>query len=251
MNGFARMDFRMREDGSVFLLEANANPNLTKDEDLAESAKAVGVQLRRAAHAHREPGALVHARMADVRRMNAARALAASVFAVLALHPGAAEPPTTRDAAQPQIRQLDYFQGTWRCEGWNAAGALGPEHRTQARIVFAADLDGVWLATHWEETRTAENPKPWKLENAFAYDAVRKVFVFVSRDNTGASTNGTSPGWSGDSLVVSGDFSSDGQSYSFRDVYVRRDARTFDFVAEIQSNGAWSKDADTTCIKEN
>jgi D-alanine-D-alanine ligase len=43
MNGFARMDFRMREDGSVFLLEANANPNLTKDEDLAESAKTVGV----------------------------------------------------------------------------------------------------------------------------------------------------------------------------------------------------------------
>jgi D-alanine-D-alanine ligase len=43
MNGFARMDFRMREDGSVFLLEANANPNLTQDEDLAESAKTVGV----------------------------------------------------------------------------------------------------------------------------------------------------------------------------------------------------------------
>ena len=44
MNGFARMDFRMREDGSVFLLEANANPNLTRDEDLAESAKVVGVK---------------------------------------------------------------------------------------------------------------------------------------------------------------------------------------------------------------
>jgi D-alanine-D-alanine ligase len=43
MNGFARMDFRMRDDGSVFLLEANANPNLTRDEDLAESARSVGV----------------------------------------------------------------------------------------------------------------------------------------------------------------------------------------------------------------
>jgi D-alanine-D-alanine ligase len=43
MNGFARMDFRMREDGSLFLLEANANPNLTRTEDLAESARAVGV----------------------------------------------------------------------------------------------------------------------------------------------------------------------------------------------------------------
>ncbi len=43
MNGFARMDFRMREDGSVFLLEANANPNLTHGEDFAESAETVGV----------------------------------------------------------------------------------------------------------------------------------------------------------------------------------------------------------------
>jgi D-alanine-D-alanine ligase len=42
MNGFARMDFRLRPDGGLFLLEANANPNLARDEDLAESARAVG-----------------------------------------------------------------------------------------------------------------------------------------------------------------------------------------------------------------
>jgi D-alanine-D-alanine ligase len=42
MNGFARMDFRLRADGGLFLLEANANPNLARDEDLAESARAVG-----------------------------------------------------------------------------------------------------------------------------------------------------------------------------------------------------------------
>ncbi len=38
MSGFARMDVRMRADGSVFVLEANANPNLTYGEDFAESA---------------------------------------------------------------------------------------------------------------------------------------------------------------------------------------------------------------------
>jgi D-alanine-D-alanine ligase len=42
MSGFARLDFRMREDGSVFLLEANANPNLTYGEDFAESASVAG-----------------------------------------------------------------------------------------------------------------------------------------------------------------------------------------------------------------
>jgi len=43
MSGFARMDFRLRNDGRVFLIEANANPNLSKGEDLADSAKAVGM----------------------------------------------------------------------------------------------------------------------------------------------------------------------------------------------------------------
>jgi D-alanine-D-alanine ligase len=43
MSGFARMDFRLRSDGRIFLIEANANPNLSKGEDLAESAKAAGI----------------------------------------------------------------------------------------------------------------------------------------------------------------------------------------------------------------
>jgi D-alanine-D-alanine ligase len=43
MSGFARMDFRIRHDGRVYLLEANCNPNLSKGEDLADSAKAAGL----------------------------------------------------------------------------------------------------------------------------------------------------------------------------------------------------------------
>jgi D-alanine-D-alanine ligase len=43
MNGFARMDFRLRADGRLFLLEANANPNLSNGEDLAAAAKAAGM----------------------------------------------------------------------------------------------------------------------------------------------------------------------------------------------------------------
>jgi D-alanine-D-alanine ligase len=43
MSGYARMDLRMRDDGQVFLLEANANPDLTEGEDFAESAAASGL----------------------------------------------------------------------------------------------------------------------------------------------------------------------------------------------------------------
>ncbi len=43
LSGYARMDFRMRADGSIFVLEANCNPNLSYGEDFAESAAAAGV----------------------------------------------------------------------------------------------------------------------------------------------------------------------------------------------------------------
>jgi D-alanine-D-alanine ligase len=44
LSGYARIDFRMRQDGSIFVLEANANPNLTGEEDFAESARAAGIE---------------------------------------------------------------------------------------------------------------------------------------------------------------------------------------------------------------
>jgi len=43
MSGYARMDFRVTAQGQVYVLEANANPNLEAAEDFAESARASGV----------------------------------------------------------------------------------------------------------------------------------------------------------------------------------------------------------------
>jgi len=46
LSGYARIDFRVRADGSVFMLEANANPNLTREEDFSESARAAGMSYQ-------------------------------------------------------------------------------------------------------------------------------------------------------------------------------------------------------------
>ena len=43
LSGYARMDFRVTPSGEVYVLEANANPNLEAAEDFAESAGAAGV----------------------------------------------------------------------------------------------------------------------------------------------------------------------------------------------------------------
>ena len=44
MSGYARLDFRVTEDGDAYLLEANPNPQIAKDEDFALSAKHVGIE---------------------------------------------------------------------------------------------------------------------------------------------------------------------------------------------------------------
>ncbi len=43
LSGYARMDLRLRDDGRIFVLEANANPNLSFGEDFAESAEKTGL----------------------------------------------------------------------------------------------------------------------------------------------------------------------------------------------------------------
>jgi D-alanine-D-alanine ligase len=43
LSGYARIDLRLRPDGSVVVLEANCNPNLAQTEDFATSALATGV----------------------------------------------------------------------------------------------------------------------------------------------------------------------------------------------------------------
>ncbi len=43
LNGYARMDYRMTEDGQFYLLEANPNPQIAFNEDFADSAAHSGV----------------------------------------------------------------------------------------------------------------------------------------------------------------------------------------------------------------
>ncbi|MCA9064261.1 MAG: ATP-grasp domain-containing protein [Planctomycetaceae bacterium] len=43
LSGYARIDLRLTDDGRIYVLEANPNPNLSYGEDFAESAEAAGM----------------------------------------------------------------------------------------------------------------------------------------------------------------------------------------------------------------
>jgi D-alanine-D-alanine ligase len=47
LNGYARIDLRMDDEGRVYVLEANPNPNLAYGEDFAESAEVAGTSYER------------------------------------------------------------------------------------------------------------------------------------------------------------------------------------------------------------
>ena len=43
LSGYARMDLRMTDSGEIYVIEANANPNIEYGEDFAESAESIGI----------------------------------------------------------------------------------------------------------------------------------------------------------------------------------------------------------------
>jgi D-alanine-D-alanine ligase len=47
LNGYARVDFRVDEDGKLHVLEANPNPNMAYGEDFSESAESSGISYER------------------------------------------------------------------------------------------------------------------------------------------------------------------------------------------------------------
>ncbi len=46
LTGYARMDFRLRDDGALYVLEANANPNISMAEDFSQAALTAGMRYR-------------------------------------------------------------------------------------------------------------------------------------------------------------------------------------------------------------
>jgi D-alanine-D-alanine ligase len=43
LNGYARIDLRLTANGQIFVMEANPNPQLSRDEDFAKSAERIGI----------------------------------------------------------------------------------------------------------------------------------------------------------------------------------------------------------------
>jgi hypothetical protein len=148
--------------------------------------------------------------------------------------------------ARAQLARLDLPLGDMACTGQTMATDKRPGYATRAHLRIEDDLEGYWIAIHYDEEKTAENAHPYHVVQYIGFDEKSKRFDSVTIDSSGAgATLGTSTGWEGGAMTVE-EHVSDG---AYRDVFTRN----ADGVAHAGSlkakDGKWIETDRETCRK--
>jgi uncharacterized protein DUF1579 len=149
----------------------------------------------------------------------------------------------------PELGQLKYFVGTWTCKGTDPSTALGPEHPTQATVKIVSEYGGFWITARYEETKTAENPMPYRFLVIWGHDAKDKKFYQWSFDGMGGNGRAESSGWDGDKLVFNGSMMLMGKPTSARDNFTKKSDTELVHMGEMELDGKWTKTDEETCTK--
>lgn len=150
----------------------------------------------------------------------------------------------------PEMSQLSYLVGTWNCAGKTFASPFGPEHATKGVAHAQMALDGFRLVIHYDETKTAASPMPFRILQVIGWDATQKAFDSHCYDSMGGDCTQTSPGWKGDALVFEGTGLMGGQKSGARDTFTKVSATEMTHKGEMQgADGKWQAGDEETCHK--
>jgi uncharacterized protein DUF1579 len=159
------------------------------------------------------------------------------------------KPPAGPPKPAPEMKQLDFFLGTWKCDGKMLANPMGPEHAMKTTATGKTDLDGFWVSVRVEEKKTKDSPMPIKGNFQMTYDAAGKKFQAVWVDNFGGWGPATSTGWEGDKMTFTGEMFGGGQKMGSRDSFTKKSDKEMVHVGEMQMGGKWSTMMEETCKK--
>ncbi len=150
-------------------------------------------------------------------------------------------------SAPSRIDQFSSFLGDGTCTGNVMAMGDRPAHATNARLHGEKILDGSWVVIHYDESRTAANPKPFHIVQYFGYDPMKKQYVAVNFDNADPGyTTGTSTGWEGDTSTF--DETSATSGMTLRDSFTRSGPKEVMHTGTIQDKTKrWVKTDEETC----
>jgi len=146
-----------------------------------------------------------------------------------------------------EMAQMKVFESKWSCTGSVNASPSGPAHRTVATVYGHRDLGDFWVSGRYHESKTPESPVP--LEGMFhmTWDPGAKRFVMLWLDNTGGWAQETSPGWVGDTIVLTGEGWFGGQKLGERDTFTRKGTAELAHTYDLNMNGQWTQFGQETC----
>ena len=163
----------------------------------------------------------------------------------------AAGAPSMSIKPPAEMDKIKWMVGTWQCTGKTLATALGPEHPSEAEVTSEMMLDGMWIAHHYREKKTAQNPMPISSDEVWTYVAAAKTWTRLVIDNTGGWASGSGKGWEKGKMVWTSDGMLAGQKTKFRDTFTEKGPREIHYVGEIGSaEGKLSTLWDINCKKK-
>jgi hypothetical protein len=180
------------------------------------------------------------------------------VLGALAALPALAQPPAkgappaapaAAPAPAPELQQLAFFAGDWNCKGRAEASPMGAAHATQATVHLRRDIGGFWYVGHYEEKKTAENPKPMVFHFLQGYDGTAKAFIMECFDAFGGHCHQTSAGWQDGKLVYTGESTGSGPATPVRDTFTKKGDASLEHAGEMQVEAKWVATDHETCTR--
>ena len=177
----------------------------------------------------------------------AAPAPAAAKPAVAAAPAAPPPPPAPKPAAE--LEQLKMFEATWRCEGKQPAGPMGPEQDYKSTFKGKKDVESFWISFEYSQKKSKAHAMPVMAKGYLGYDPAAKKYVSLGVDNMGGSVTESSPGWEADKLTFTGDGQMGGQKISFRETYTKKSDKEMIWSGEMKMGKDWIPVGTDTCKK--
>ena len=174
----------------------------------------------------------------------AAPAPAAAKPAVAAAPP---PPPAPKPAAE--LEQLKLFEATWKCEGKQPAGPMGPEQDYKSTFKGKKDVESFWISFEYSQKKSKGHALPIIAKGYLGYDPAAKKYVTLGVDNMGGSVTESAPGWEADKLTFTGDGQMGGQKISFRETYTKKGDKEMIWSGEMKMGKDWIPVGTDTCKK--
>jgi hypothetical protein len=174
---------------------------------------------------------------------------AATKPAVAAAAAPAAPPPPPAPKPAAELDQLKMFEATWKCEGKQPAGPMGPEQDYKSTFKGKKDVESFWISFEYSQKKSKAHVMPIVAKGYLGYDPAAKKYVTLGVDNMGGSVSETSPGWEADKLTFTGDGQMSGQKISFRETYTKKGDKEMIWSGEMKMGKDWIPVGTDTCKK--